>query len=49
MRIIAGSLVIGLTAGEYATVQDVDAGTNRLTVMRDTVLKSRTIPRRLQG
>jgi ATP-dependent exoDNAse (exonuclease V) alpha subunit len=41
--------VIGLTAGEYATVQDLDAKANRLTVRRDSGVEVTYDPRRLQG
>jgi conjugative relaxase-like TrwC/TraI family protein len=49
VRYTTGSRVIGLTAGEYATVQDVDAKANRLTVRRDSGAEVTYDPRRLQG
>ena len=49
VRYTAGSRVIGLTRGEYATVQEVDAKANRLTVTRDTGVEVTYDPRRLQG
>ena len=49
LRYSAGSAVLGLPKGEYATVQDVDAKTNRLTVKRDTGAEVTYDPRRLQG
>jgi conjugative relaxase-like TrwC/TraI family protein len=49
VRYTSGSRVLGLPAGEYATVQDVDARTNRLTVARDTGAEVTYDPRRLKG
>jgi ATP-dependent exoDNAse (exonuclease V) alpha subunit len=49
LRYSAGSTVLGLPKGEYVSVQQVDAKTNRLTVRRDTGAGVTYDPRRLQS
>ncbi|HEY6356708.1 MAG TPA: ATP-binding domain-containing protein, partial [Vicinamibacterales bacterium] len=49
LRYTAGSTVLGLPKGEYVSVQQVDAKTNRLTVQCDTGAEVTYDPRRLQG
>jgi conjugative relaxase-like TrwC/TraI family protein len=49
VRYTTGSRVLGLPAGEYATVRNVEARTNRLTVICDSGAEVTYDPRRLKG
>ncbi|MEQ1761167.1 MAG: AAA family ATPase, partial [Vicinamibacterales bacterium] len=49
VRYEKGSRAVGIAAGEYARVAQVDAGNNRITVTRDNGEPVTYDPRRLQG
>jgi conjugative relaxase-like TrwC/TraI family protein len=49
VRYTAGSRQLGVAAGEYVRVEQVDASQNRLTVARDSGEQLTYDPRRLQG